>query len=66
MLDWCVSDVASMRMPFTGHDVARPAILAQALAGVAAAGSAGPGPDGALPRRTWMRRLPPDWAKSMP
>ena len=31
MQDWCVSDVASMRMPFTGHDVAPPAILSRAL-----------------------------------
>jgi predicted esterase len=31
MQDWCVSDVASMRMPFTGHEVAPPAILTRAL-----------------------------------
>ncbi len=31
MQDWCVSDVASIRMPFAGHDVAPPAILSRAL-----------------------------------
>jgi predicted esterase len=31
MQDWCVSDVASIRMPFTGHDVAPPTILSRAL-----------------------------------
>lgn len=31
MLEWCVSDVASIRMPFAGHDVAPPAILSRAL-----------------------------------
>ncbi len=31
MQDWCVSDVASMRMSFTGHDVAPAAALSRAL-----------------------------------
>ena len=31
MQDWCVSDVASIRMPFAGHDVAPPAVLSRAL-----------------------------------
>ena len=31
MQDWCVSDTASIRMPFTGHDIAPPAILSRAL-----------------------------------
>ncbi|MEO7054145.1 MAG: PHB depolymerase family esterase, partial [Rhizomicrobium sp.] len=31
MLDWCVLDVASIKMPFTGHEVASPAILGRAL-----------------------------------
>jgi predicted esterase len=31
MQEWCVSDVASIRMPFTGHEVAPPAILGRAL-----------------------------------
>jgi len=31
MQDWCVSDMASIRMPFTGHEVAPPAILTRAL-----------------------------------
>jgi predicted esterase len=31
MQDWCVSDMASIRMPFTGHEVASPAILTRAL-----------------------------------
>jgi predicted esterase len=29
--DWCVSDVSSMRMSFTGHEVAPPAVLTRAL-----------------------------------
>ena len=31
MQDWCVSDVSSMRMSFTGHEVAPAALLARAL-----------------------------------
>ena len=31
MQDWCVSDVSVLRMPFTGHEVAPPAILTRAL-----------------------------------
>jgi predicted esterase len=31
MQEWCVSDVASIKMPFTGHEVATPAILTRAL-----------------------------------
>jgi predicted esterase len=31
MQDWCVSDVSSMRMSFTGHEVAPAAVLARAL-----------------------------------
>ena len=31
MQEWCVSDVAGIRMPFAGHDVAPPAILSRAL-----------------------------------
>lgn len=31
MQDWCVADTASIRMPFTGHEVATPAILTRAL-----------------------------------
>lgn len=31
MQDWCVSDIASIKMPFTGHEVASPAILTRAL-----------------------------------
>jgi predicted esterase len=31
MQDWCVSDVASIRMSFTGHEVAPPAVLTRAL-----------------------------------
>ncbi len=31
MRDWCVSDVSSMRMSFTGHDVAPPRVLTRAL-----------------------------------
>ncbi|MGZ5929495.1 MAG: hypothetical protein ACXWLX_09795 [Rhizomicrobium sp.] len=31
MQDWCVSDVGSMRMSFTGHDVAPAAVLSRAL-----------------------------------
>jgi pimeloyl-ACP methyl ester carboxylesterase len=31
MQDWCVPDIASIRMPFTGHEVMPPAILTRAL-----------------------------------
>jgi predicted esterase len=31
MQAWCVSDVASMRMPFTGHEIATATIFARAL-----------------------------------
>ena len=31
MQDWCISDMASIRMPFAGHDVAPPAVLTRAL-----------------------------------
>lgn len=34
--EWCVSDVASIRMPFTGHEVASAAMLTRALAALLA------------------------------